>query len=118
VIRAAISGLAAIAESGNAMALRSLLDLAARAPMLHDAVAVGFSEVALRRPASVLDWFDSAPQPARDAAMVLLKDGFDSLEDDFAEEQFFAATRAMYWQGAENSSTRTVTAAIIQRLEF
>src|SRR6478735_7563878 len=86
VIRAAISGLAAIAESGNAMALRSLLDLAARVPMLHDAVAVGFSEVALRRPSSVLDWFDSAPQPSRDAAMVLLKDGFDSLEDDFAEE--------------------------------
>jgi len=118
VIRAAISGLAAIAESGNAMALRSLLDLAARVPMLHDAVAVVFSEGALRRPSSVLDGFDSAPQPSRDAAMVLLKDGFDSLEDDFAEEQFFAATRAKYWQGAENSSTRTVTAAIIQRLEF
>ena len=118
VIRAAIGGLAAIAESGNAAALRSLLDLATRVPALHDAVALGFSEVALRRPSSVLDWFNSAPQPSRDAAMVLLKDGFDSLENDYAEEQFFAATRAMYWQGAENSSTRTVTAAIIQRLEF
>jgi len=118
VIRAAIGGLAAIAESGNAAALRALLDLAARVPALHDAVAVGFSEVALRRPSSVLDWFGSAAQPAREAALTLLKDGFDSLENDYAEEQFFAATRAMYWQGAENSSTRTVTAAIIQRLEF
>ena len=41
VIRAAISGLAAIAESGNAMALRALLDLAARVPALHDDVARG-----------------------------------------------------------------------------
>jgi hypothetical protein len=81
-------------------------------------VALRFSALALRRPAIVLDWFDSAPQPSRDAALALLKDGFDSLDDDYAEEQFFAATRAMYWQAAENSPTRTGTAAIIQRLEF
>ena len=118
VVRAAVSGLAAIAESGNAAALRALLDLANRVPALHDDVALGFSTVALRRPAVVLDWFDSATESARTAAFMLLKDGFDTLEDDYAEEQFFAATRAMYWQAADNSSTRTTTAAIIQRLEF
>jgi hypothetical protein len=85
---------------------------------LHDEVALRISTVALRRPPIVLDWFDSAPQPSRDAALVLLKDGFDSLDDDYAEEQFFAATRAMYWQATDASPTRTVTAAIIQRLEF
>jgi hypothetical protein len=47
-----------------------------------------------------------------------MKDGFASLEDDFAEEQFYAATRAMYWQAAENSPTRALAATIIQRLEF
>ncbi len=118
VIRAALDGLSAIAESGNAVALRTLLDLAGRVPALHDEVAVRFSSIALRRPPTVLEWFDSAPQPSKDAAFPLLKDGFDSLDDDYAEEQFFAATRAMYWQAAENSPTRTVTAAIIQRLEF
>jgi len=118
VIRAAISGLAAIAESGNAGALRALLDLNSKVPALRDEVGLRFSALALRRPPIVLDWFDSAPQPSRDAAFTLLKDGFDSLDDDYAEEQFFAATRATYWQAAENSPTRTVTAAIIQRLEF
>jgi HEAT repeat protein len=118
VVRAAIAGLAAIAESGNVSALRALLDLPTRAVTLRDEVAIGFSSVALRRPSSILDWLDSAPEPARTAAIGLLKDGFDALEDDFAEEQFYAATRAMYWQAAENSPTRALMASIIQRLEF
>jgi HEAT repeat protein len=118
VIRAALDGLSAIAESGNAGTLRTLLDLAGRVTALHDEVALRFSAIALRRPSIVLDWFDSAPQPSRDAAYAILKDGFDSLDDDYAEEQFFAAARAMYWQAADNSPTRTVAAAIIQRLEF
>ena len=37
----------------------------------------------------------------------LLRDGFESLEEDFAEEQFFATIRAAYWKEAEGSSTRT-----------
>jgi hypothetical protein len=117
-VRAAIRGLAAIAESGNVAALRALLDLANRAPALHDEIALGVSALAVRRPSSVLDWLDSAPEASRTAALTLLKDGFDALEDDYAEEQFFAATRAMYWQAADNSPTRTLMAAIIQRLEF
>ena len=45
-------------------------------------------------------------------------EGFESLEEDFAEEQFFAAIRASYWKEAEGSSTRTVVAALIETLEF
>jgi HEAT repeat protein len=117
-VRAAIGGLGAIAETGNVPALRVLLDLATRAPALRDEVAIGFSSLALRRPSSVLDWLASASEPERTAAIALLKDGFETLEDDFAEEQFFAATRAMYWQAAENSPTRTLMASILQQLEF
>jgi len=118
VIRAAIAGLAAIAESGNVAALRALLDLQMRVPALHDDVALGFSSFALRRPSTVLDWLDTAAEPTRNVAVALLKDGFDSLEDDYAEEQFFAATRAMYWQAPDASPTRTLMAAVIQRLDF
>jgi HEAT repeat protein len=118
VIRAAVDGLAAIAESGNGAALRALLDLAARGPALRDEVAIGFSSFALRRPSTVLDWLDAAPPPQRELAIGLLKDGFESLEDDFAEEQFFGATRAMYWEAAESSPTRALMASLIQRLEF
>jgi HEAT repeat protein len=118
VVRAAIGGLAAVAEAGNVAALQALLDINTRAPGLHDEVALGFGALALRRPSAVLDWLDSAPEPARTAAIELLKDGFQSLEDDFAEEQFYAATRAMYWQAADNSPTRTLMATLIQRLDF
>jgi HEAT repeat protein len=118
VVRAAIAGLAAVAEAGNVAALQALLDIVARTPALHDEAALGFATLALRRPSAVLDWLDAAPEPARNTALDLLKNGFESLEDDFAEEQFYAATRAMYWQAAENSPTRALMATIIQRLEF
>jgi HEAT repeat protein len=117
-IRASIAGLAAIAEAGNVAALQQLLELGMRAPALHEEVALGFSALALRRPSGLLDWLDSAPEPARNAAIELLKVGFELLEDDFAEEQFYAAARAMYWQASEGSPTRTLMASLIQRLEF
>ena len=41
-----------------------------------------------------------APAATRSAAIELLKDGFDDLEEDFGEEQFFAAARAAYWKAA------------------
>jgi hypothetical protein len=48
----------------------------------------------------------------------LLREGFESLEEDFAEEQFFGAARAAYWQAAEASPGRTINATLIDRLEF
>jgi hypothetical protein len=117
-VRAAIAAIGAIAESGNPAASRALLDLGARVPALHEDVAIAFSTMALRRPASVLDWLDAADDPARAQAIDLLKDGFDSLEEDFAEEQFYAATRATYWQAADNSPTRALMATLLQRLDF
>jgi hypothetical protein len=48
----------------------------------------------------------------------MLKDGFDSLEEDFDEEQFFAAVRAGYWRAGDGSEGRTLAATLIQRLEF
>jgi hypothetical protein len=48
----------------------------------------------------------------------LLREGFESLEEDFAEEQFFAAARASYWAAPDGAATRTVAATLIDRLEF
>ena len=48
----------------------------------------------------------------------MLKDGFDSLEEDFAEEQFFAAVRAGYWRATDGSAGRSLAATLIRRLEF
>jgi hypothetical protein len=59
-----------------------------------------------------------SPPDVRRSALALLKDGFDALEEDFGEEQFFATARATYWKAADNSPTRTLMASIIDTLEF
>ena len=51
-------------------------------------------------------------------ALTLLREGFESLEEDFAEEQFYAAARATYWASPEQSEQRTLSASLIDRLEF
>jgi hypothetical protein len=63
-------------------------------------------------------WLATAPEGERSRVTELLRDGFESLEEDFAEEQFFATIRAAYWKEAEGSSGRTIVAALIEKLEF
>jgi hypothetical protein len=74
--------------------------------------------VALRAPTHILAWFDAASDDVRAAAIDMLRTGFERLEEDFAEEQFFGAARAAYWAAGENSPTRERLAALIDKLEF
>ena len=66
----------------------------------------------------MIAWLVDAPDVLRTAAVDLLREGFESLEEDFAEEQFFGAARAAYWKAPEGSAGRTITAALIEKLEF
>ncbi len=54
----------------------------------------------------------------RDAAIDLIAEGFDMLEEDYEEERFFVAVRRGYWKAPEGSPTRTVGQALIDKLEF
>jgi len=81
-------------------------------------VSLALAGFALRRPTDVVTWLAAAPAEERTRAIELLGAGFESLEEDFAEEQFFAAARAAYWKESDASSTRTVVAAMIEKLEF
>lgn len=117
-IRTAIDALAAVAQAQNQPALAALMNLAAKQSSLRDRVASAVAGVALRQPDWTVSRLDAADQATREAAILMLKDGFDSLEEDFAEEQFFAAVRAGYWRAAEGSSARTLAETLIQRLEF
>ena len=118
VIRAGLSGLTAIAATGNPAATGTLVTVAERGGVLRDQSAIGMGTVAVLNPDFMLGWLDRAPQAPREAAITLLKDGFDDLEEDFGEEQFFAATRAAYWKAADGSPTRSLSSLLIQRLEF
>jgi hypothetical protein len=116
-IRGAIDALEAVAQSRNEAALSALFGLS-KNNALRESVAVAFASVALRQPDWAVERLNAADGPTRESAITMLKDGFDSLEEDFAEEQFFAAVRAGYWRAADGSAGRSLASTLIQRLEF
>lgn len=118
-VRVAVAALGAIAARGHDGATTALFGLANTATGgFRDEIAVAFSSVAVRRPDHLIAWLDRASEDGRVAAIDLLRSGFEALEEDYAEEQFFAAVRAAYWAAAEASETRTLASVLIDRLEF
>jgi hypothetical protein len=117
-VRGALDALEAVAQNRNEAALSALIALAAKRNDLRERVAVAFSSVALRQPDWIVEWIRMKDEAARDPLIVMLKDGFDSLEEDYDEEQFFAAVRAGYWRATDGSAGRSLAATLIQRLEF
>jgi HEAT repeat protein len=117
LLRGSASGLAALAVHGNKEALATLIEAGAptRDPA-RAAIALALGTVALRNTSILLDVLQ-APKlltPAKE----LLREAFDMLEEDFAEERFFATVRRAYWQAAEGSAARKTAEALIQGLEF
>ena len=116
-IRGALDALEAVAQSRNEAALSALFELAKNSA-LRESVAVAVASVALRQADWTVERIGAADGPTRESAISMLKDGFDSLEEDFAEEQFFASVRSGYWRAADGSAGRSLAATLIQRLEF
>jgi len=117
-IRGAIDALEAVAQNRNQTALTALITLGVKHSGLRERVAVSVASVALRQPDWVVEQIGAAEGSTRETVMSMLKDGFDSLDEDFNEEQFFAAVRAGYWRAADGSDGRALAATLIQRLEF
>lgn len=117
LLRNTVAGLVALSNSGNAQALAALFDVGVpavdppRAPL-----ALGVGTVAVRNTPLLLSFLESYKNA--DAAISLLAEGFDMLEEDYEEESFFAAVRRGYWQAAEASPTRRIGEALIDKLEF
>ena len=116
-IRGALDALEAVAQNRNEAALSALFELAKNSA-LRESVAVAVASVALRQADWTVERIGAADGPTRESAISMLKDGFDSLEEDFAEEQFFASVRSGYWRAADGSAGRSLAATLIQRLEF
>ncbi|HXE81155.1 MAG TPA: HEAT repeat domain-containing protein [Vicinamibacterales bacterium] len=117
LLRGAASGLGAIAETGDRDAMVALIETGipstdpARAP-----IALALASAAVANPAFLLDTLENRADLAD--ALTLLMEGFDMLEEDFAEEQFFAAVRRAYWAAPEGSPRRRLVEAIVTRLDF
>ena len=108
LLRNAASSLAALAVRDNRAALDVLLDVG------MDADAVG--TVALRRPEVVRAALEEPA--AQEASLTLLREAFDMLDEDMAEERFYAYVRRAYRESAEGSAARAVAEATLQALEF
>lgn len=117
-VRIALNAVSAMAIHGHVPAIDTLVSLSSRPEDLREVAAVAFGVAAVRRPELVIRWLGTASDANRRAAIELLKDGLSALEEDFGEEQFFAAARAAYWSAADNSPGRTMVASLIQDLEF
>jgi HEAT repeat protein len=118
LLRAAAGGLGALAVSrGHDEAVEALFDVGipsrdpTRAP-----VSLALATVALRNTALMLSALGRYAN--RDAAIQLLSEGFDILEEDLDKELFFAAVRQAYWNAPENSPTRDLMRALIGKLDF
>jgi HEAT repeat protein len=117
--RGAMTGLIAVAASVDSAALDAVASLADTGiGRMRDDAAVALGIVSVRAPARMLSWLEVSDEARRDAMHEHLKAGFERLEDDFGEEQFFAAARAAYWAAPEASPARVRIAALIDKLEF
>jgi HEAT repeat protein len=116
--RASIAALGVIAVKPEPAATTALFSLARTSGGLTAEATVAFSVVAVRTPEPFLTWLEAMDDANRTAAIEVLRNGFERLEEDWAEEQFFAAARAAYWAAAEASPTRTRIAGLIEQLDF
>ena len=117
LLRGAAAGLATLAERGDGEALSALVDAGIPAQDTTRApIALALASVAVKSPPAMLAAFETRTD--RTAAVELLRDGFDMLEEDFAEEGFYVTIRRAYWAAKEGSATRATAQEIIQKLEF
>jgi len=121
LIRNASTALSALATDGQQRALNALFELgvnaseSARAP-----IALALGKVALRNPRIVQNTLVDAASEATmlEAELLLLRDAFDMLDEDFAEERFYVLMRKGYLEGFGGAKAKAVAAAAIRVLEF
>ena len=117
LVRAAAFGLDAVAIQGNAEALEMLF--AAGIPSMDPIrapLALAVAKVALRNTPLMLKLCSDAPDQR--GAIELLAEGFDMLQEDLEEEQFFVTVRQGYWAAPEGSVIRGLAEQLIAKLEF
>ena len=117
LLRNAASGLAALAAEGERPALDALFDTGrASGASAQAPIALALGTVALRRPGIVLQALVDRASPEAD--LLLLRDAFDMLDEDMAEERFQSHLRRAYWGSAEGSAARAAAEAGLRVLEF
>ena len=117
LVRAASFGLDAIAIQGNGDALSMLFSagIPSEDPM-RAPLALSVAKVALRNTPLMLQHLAKASDQR--GSLELLAEGFDMLQEDLEEEQFFVTVRREYWSAPDGSPMRKLAEQLIAKLEF
>jgi hypothetical protein len=118
LLRASAHAIGAFAARGDQAAFKSLLDIGVSArDQASGPIALALGAAAVRQPAAMMTAL-AARTTDQAKAIELLRDAFDMLEEDFAEEMFYVTVRRAYWTAAEGSAERKLAEAVLQKLEF
>jgi HEAT repeat protein len=115
--RASARGLTELAKRDRADAWNALVEIGipsvepVRAP-----IALAVATASIARPSSMLAALDRASDAK--AALLLVRDGFDMLAEDYVEERFYAEVRGAYWKTAAGSPARARIERVITTLDF
>jgi len=118
LLRAAAAGLGALGVAGQQPAADALfaVGIPAKEDSMRAPVALAVATIALRRTPLMLTVLEKHPD--RDAALALVAEGFDMLEEDLDKERFFALARRTYWDSPEESPRRALMQTLIGKLDF
>ena len=120
LLRAASTAAAAVSmagRQGSETALRALIDVGVEAAdPVRAPIALAVGTVALRTPATMISAL--ANRSDLRSSLLLVRDAFDMLDEDMAEERFYVLMRANFWDETENPVTRSVAEAAMEILEF
>ncbi len=117
LLTSAASGLGALASTGDGAALATLFDAAIGARNAErERIALVLGTLAMRDPPLLLSFLETRSD-FEEAALVI-RDGFDMLDEDLEEERFFITVRTKYWDVPADSAARVLTDRLIAVLEF
>jgi hypothetical protein len=117
LLRGAASGLGALGVAGRESAVQALFDvgISSRDPT-RSPVSLALATVAMRNTPLMLTML--AKVSLQPAAITLLAEGFDMLEEDLDKERFFAQVRRTYWDAPDGSAVRELMQTLIGKLDF
>ena len=117
LLRAAAAGLGALGVAGQQPAVEALftIGIPAKDDSTRAPVALALATIALRRTPLMMTVLDRHPD--RDAAIALVAEGFDMLEEDLDKERFYAFARRTYWESSEGSPRRALMQTLIGKLD-
>jgi hypothetical protein len=117
LLRGAVHATGMLAIAGRDAALNDLLEAGLKATdPARAALALGIGTVALRRPLTLLTVIEGRPDMPQ--ALLLVREAFDMLAEDFEEERFYVQIRRAHWDAAPDSTRRRTAAALIEATEF